>query len=137
MTEDEREALQYLARQASRAGGLYIVLQKMLARPVMPEEPSEEMATALRVGWYSFPGGSKGADWKAAYRALYAHLTAPKTTIIEVWRVEYCAGRAPMCEAAQSRSEAEARAERRRREADEMDWRCIRVTGPHWQEVPA
>ena len=49
----------------------------MLARPAMPEKPSEEIVSLMVERWHSCVGKRLAAE--RAYAALYAHLTKPKT----------------------------------------------------------
>ncbi len=85
-----------------------------------------------------------GERWQTAdYRetaiilldAARAHLaTLPKTMMFSVWRVEYAQGGFPYSASFHTRIEAD------RYEATVRNWgdtSCIRVTGPHQQEVPA
>lgn len=74
--------------------------------------------------------------------AAEAHLaTLPKVKMVEVWRVEFALanlppGQAePLCYVYHTRQRAEREAEKQRREP--ALYACIRVTGPHQQEVPA
>ncbi len=63
-----------------------------------------------------------------------AESTLPKTKMVEVWRVEF-AGAAmglPYIEQDRTREEAEQQARKRRSEGAT----CVKVTGPHMQEVP-
>jgi hypothetical protein len=70
--------------------------------------------------------------------AAEAHLaTLPKTKMVEVWRVEwaYAAHVGWAVEARHFPTEAEARTAASHRAGNGC--RCIRVTGPHMQEIPA
>lgn len=71
-----------------------------------------------------------------------AESTLPKTKMVEVWRVEWVQYETPK---AFSQSEGDG-ADSKRWAEDRANWlgsslrggyRCIRVTGPHMQEVPA
>lgn len=91
MTNEEKAALEWLENglkcwnPATKAKGA--TLKAMLARPTLPEEPDPDALRAMRdasrdFNAYEFPGTYA----HCAYRALYAHLTKPKTKT--VWRVE-------------------------------------------------
>jgi hypothetical protein len=79
---DEREAMEWLeARVDGERMSAYApatTIKSMLARPVLPREPS---AAALKAMYDSYAGACMcgGDPIKGAYRALYAHLTAPRT----------------------------------------------------------
>ncbi len=60
-----------------------------------------------------------------------AESTLPKTKMVEVWHVEYCFSGRPLV--AVYTTEEMARAH----ELPHKSYACIRVTGPHKQEVPA
>lgn len=51
-------------------------LKRMLAEPRLPKEPTPEMLLTMATGWKD--------DYRGAYRALYAHLTAPKPLIVRM-----------------------------------------------------
>ncbi len=109
------------------------VIKAMLARPVMPEEPTQEVADLM---WRAATNcGQSGTLYMlAAYRALYAHLTRPKTKEVEVWHVEY-ANTLQMAALALRDNKILADDEANRLHC--MGMTCIRVTGPHKQTVPA
>lgn len=63
-----------------------------------------------------------------------AESTLPKTKMVEVWRVEWAGFTGlPQIEQFDSKTEADRYACMK----SQMGRRCIRVTGPHQQEVPA
>lgn len=94
MTEDERKAMEWLDEAIHRDAKWESVgdemhratLKAMLARPVMPEEPTPDALIAMADVWMNTNGMN---CWSSIYRALYAHLTAPKTKEVEVvqWAV--------------------------------------------------
>ncbi len=75
------------------------------------------------------------SDWEALALVITAAAsTLPRTKMVEVWRVEF-AGAAmglPYIEQDRTREEAEQQARKRRSEGAT----CVKVTGPHMQEVP-
>ena len=97
MTDEEREALAWLDQTTAgftSAEGVNhahrATLKAMLARPVLPEEPTREIVVLMHAAVNYEVYGDKMAD---AYRALYAHLTAPRTkTVWEVVAFEADAG---------------------------------------------
>jgi len=70
-----------------------------------------------------------------------AESTLPKTKMVAVYHVEYAHRGVPRVEAFEARHYAEGRAEELEANRDgsrELPaFACIRVTGPHQQEVPA
>ena len=67
--------------------------------------------------------------------AAEAHLaTLPKTKMVEVWRTEYAEGGKPYAGQFHTKEDADHYA---RTLARWPKIACIRVTGPHMQEVPA
>jgi hypothetical protein len=67
--------------------------------------------------------------------AAEAHLAAlPKTKMVEVWHVEWALNDQPMLHLHLSEADARASA---KFIAGEEHRTCVRVTGPHQQEVPA
>lgn len=136
MTDEEREAMgwleSYAALDRTNVGRFAATLKAMLARPVMPEEPSQEIVTLMFEAW-------RKNGMCAAYYALYAHLSAPKTKEVEVWRVEYAEaspdGYIPGCETHDSAADAESAARNFRMSIPAYE--CVHVTGPHLQTVPA
>jgi len=90
--DEEREALAWLGRaclasEVMAGGGTptpesdkhQATIRRMLARPVMPQEPSDGAMQAMLCAYNGSPD-YQGWDikWAAACRALYAHLTKPK-----------------------------------------------------------
>lgn len=79
MTDEQTKALEWL-NKALRGQGLEYSLRSqhastlidMLAEPRLPAEPTREMLLAMATGWKVDPDD----DYRGAYRALYAHLTA-------------------------------------------------------------
>lgn len=88
--EEERKAVEWLRSTVPLHGpvvnGYSATLLRMLARPVMPEEPTTH---ALLVMDLSAPGESQFSRTisERMYRALYAHLSRTKTKT--VWRVTW------------------------------------------------
>src|SRR5688572_3932311 len=94
-TDAERKAMETLDRAilAQNCGRSWIfpldelrTLKDMLARPVLPEEPSIEALIHMD---NAIAGPTQYGNMRAAYRALRAHLSAPKTKEVEYWLVEY------------------------------------------------
>lgn len=80
--------------------------------------------------------GPCGFPWRLVAEAAEAHLaTLPKTKMVQTWHVEWAAANIPRIDDPYlSREMAERGAEKRRTHGP---GKCIRVTGPHQQEVPA
>lgn len=149
MTDDQKDALAWLEGIAAAAAPWgpsaarhARALKLMLAEPRLPAEPTDEALSAM-LRTYNGAPDFQGWDrkWVAVFRALYAHLTKPKT--VEVWRVEYATKWTeddgtvwrPAGQTFPEREDAD-------REAVRLSGnphynRCIRVTGPHKQEIPA
>lgn len=67
-----------------------------------------------------------------------AESTLPKTKMVEVWHVEYALhSRCPAIYLFNEKETADKQAVFMQKHAAEHGWHCIRVTGPHMQEVPA
>lgn len=128
MTDDEKTAVAWLDQFTATEGWAYQVrtLKRMLARPVMPEEPTPEIVETLTRWW-----NRDGYGWLAreefaigTYRALRDHITAPKTKEVEVesWGV-FGADGYFVC------------AQRTKADAESWIWRCaegakvVRLTG--------
>lgn len=83
--KDEQEALAWLKRVAlcgSFADGpAAATALRLLARPVLPAEPTPHAMDAMRQAWHSAPGDS-WAILAEMYRALYAELTKPRTKTV-------------------------------------------------------
>ena len=81
-----------------------------------------------------------GSHTKMAIVLAAAESTLPKTRMVEVWRVEWASHHATRGWSAFSKGEgslAEAESYVRYLKSVRTDCQCIRVTGPHMQEVPA
>lgn len=69
-----------------------------------------------------------------------AESTLPKTKMVEVWRLEYAHRGIPCAEVYQAKHHADGRAAELKANRDGSRevpaFSCIRVTGPHQQEVP-
>lgn len=113
-----------------------------LAEPRLPKVPSREAIEAMRRQWLG-PNHFVTADegLAAVYRALRAHLLAeqskPATKTVEVWRVEYTFQREPRIQQFDTQQEASYKADCLTLGDPNSHHACIRVTGPHKQEVPA
>ena len=142
MTEDERKAVEWLDDLSEKWSLAHArTIKSMLARPVLPEEPSLDALVAIGRGGLASPG----APWEASvYRALYAHLSRSATKEVERWHVEYAqflvvdgtTGRRDWCAQVQG-FDTEAEAQRKAVDVAHCEATCIRVTGPHKQTVPA
>src|SRR5688572_2953479 len=93
MTDAERKAMEWLDNRLKIAVqdpymslDVARTLKDMLARPVLPEEPSIEALIHMD---NAIAGPTQYDNMRAAYRALRAHLSAPKTKEVEYWLVEY------------------------------------------------
>jgi hypothetical protein len=115
-------------------------IKRMLTEPRLPEDPTPEMLNGAREAILKQTGAAFSIDHIAsAYRALYAELTRPPTREVETWYVEYAIrgahGWEPSCFILSSQADAERDAEIMRQPPDAFA--CVRVTGPHRQQVPA
>lgn len=134
--EDERRALDWLHRHAMDITADWSAprtIKTLLARPLLPEEPTDGAIDAMRSALHL-----KEWNLTEVYRALYAFLTARKTKEIEVWRVEAavlsCDGSwIPSCAVWRSKEEAEQKAY----DCVRNGWKTVCVTGPHKQTIPA
>ncbi len=98
----------------------------------MPEEPTAEMRDVIAAEVRRFIREHSPCVGLDIYRALYAHLSKPKTKEVEVWRVEWADGdNQPRVSQFPCKGGADDWASRLPSEA------CGRVTGPHKQTVPA
>lgn len=95
--EREREAREWVTALGpginDPLGQRVETIKAMLARPTLPEEPSDETTTAIVAAlWSETIAAARDLvprqTARKLYRALYAHLTAPKTKT--VWRVSWC-----------------------------------------------
>ncbi|MFZ5783957.1 MAG: hypothetical protein ACOY4R_27480 [Pseudomonadota bacterium] len=114
--------------------------ESALAGPVMPEEPSEATLRAMECCDGNGVQYEYSRDLaRAMYRATRNHLLSPplRTKTIQVWRVEWATevnkGWIPQSATEESEEAAETCADHLRKHG----LKCIRVTGPHDQEVPA
>lgn len=109
-------------------------IQRLLAEPRLPAEPTRETRDVLATAFRRALHGNSLCIGLDIYRALYAHLTKPATKEVEVWRVEYATAQSgPHCLTFTTEGDA-------RRQAESMRGgiaHCIHVTGPHKQEVPS
>lgn len=147
-TPEEKAALERLdmAILAQNCGRGWIfpldelrTLKAMLARPTLPEELNGAEIELLWDAWLRARGDKKD-HIMALHRALYAHLTKPKTKEVEFWRLEFA--QRHFTGAWQAEQEVWPNREFLDGRADEMredtaKFACIRITGPHKQQVPA
>jgi hypothetical protein len=122
-------------------------IREMIGRPTMPEPlgiETEVLSDMVRA-YNSAPDGDLARKWFAVYKALHARLSKPATKTVEVWRVEYAyryidsdgfrwIPNSRDFDGERARQCAAAFADEKRGQGD---YACIRVTGPHDQEVPA
>jgi hypothetical protein len=135
MTQEEREAVERLEQHAHRLGSYRkhaLTLLAMLSRPALPDVNDHAAIDELarRAGCY-----------RHIVVCLIGALTKPRTKEVEVWRVEYCRrGDAGTCDwlpvTRTFMNEQSARDTARDLESVPALHACIRVTGPHKQEVP-
>jgi hypothetical protein len=148
MTQEEREAVEWVraiknsTRPGSDAERHAATAIRMLSRPALPEEPSEAALNAMMAAIVvpTAPWDKPGAAYPKMYRALYAHLTKPRTKEATVWRVEW-AFKDPHtgCWRPAGRNEAtevEANKYAQRLRDGAISVACISVTGPHLQSIP-
>lgn len=123
------------------------IIKAMLVEPRLPKEPTETMFRAFLGGGGWVDCSTNREYFMRSWRALYAHLTKPATKTVEVWRVEFArmgsSGEwlpdSTSCGHASgyfTRAQAEEEAAKLAQEPSE-EYACIRVTGPHKQDVPA
>lgn len=141
MTPEEKAALDWL--DCAEIGGpacrdederARTAIKALLARPVLPQEPSAEALRVMRVKCEA-EGFSPDHTAYQCYRALYAHLTAPKTKEVEVWFFEWDYRGVPGGHHEYSCPEACLRHLKSTLPLEHYGNR--RVTGPHKQKVPA
>lgn len=143
MSDAEREALAWLDRYitsgCSYEEGHATTLKAMLSEPRLPKthEIGESAFVAMFHAAHKHGAGLSGSGMREAYRALYAHLTAPKTKEVEVWHVEFfnISNSIVGVKAHTNLADAEVHAASYR--SMPSSFSCIRVTGPHKQTVPA
>jgi hypothetical protein len=88
MTDDERKAMEWLdlfTPGGTEAHPHARTLKAMLSRPVLPEDPTPGELGAIGEVLRGHIYADRNRVAYEAYRALYAHLSAPKTKT--VWRV--------------------------------------------------
>ena len=111
----------------------------MLAEPRLPRPEDVPEHVLEKMWWATAPNGSHFDVARAAYRALYDHYTAPRTKTVEVWRVEF-AERHHVTGDWLPCTETWPTEDYIRRKEDDLrgrsDVACVKVTGPHQQEVP-
>lgn len=79
MTAEQKAALKWLDHWAEPSATHARALKAMLAEPRLPKEPSEEALQAMR-------NSNDRVNAFSMYRALYAHLTAPRDQLEEIRR---------------------------------------------------
>lgn len=142
-TDQEREALAAVDRLLAPHHAAAIT--SMLARPTLPEVAPAAAIAAMAKANDANDWASDEYRWRSIYQAVFNSVTKPETKTVEVWRVEWCAkdmGGRYVPIAAHYPSELAAQAqetllERIQRAAQPDGPACIKVTGPHQQEVPA
>jgi len=107
----------------------------MLAEPRLPRPEDVPECVLEKIWWATAPRGNHFDVARAAYRALYDHYTAPRTKLAEKWHIEYVGDNTTECYVFVLPSK-EAAEQKAKEMADKNYGRCIRVTGPHQQEVP-
>jgi hypothetical protein len=150
MTEAERKAMEWLDFECERdyfGRESAIKLREMLARPVLPEEPSRVLLAKIRDARFLNTYGDNADIYtieRHILNEIHAHLTRPATREVEVWRVEWAEwnpilnGGEYLANVKQFYGEESAR-----EYAYELGKRaykpghCVQVTGPHKQMVPA
>jgi hypothetical protein len=147
LTSDaEREAMAWL----DNLSGAYThvaILKAMLARASTPPKITEEFVKAVcasMVAGGHLPSFANACEVGTILRWARAEAMKPKTKTAQVWRVEYVEdtdvtpGRTRhWCPMVQN-FDTEAGADRHAKNMREHHcYACIRVTGPHEQEVPA
>lgn len=146
----QRQALEWLDRELEKGAfynhgpSPYCYLKEikfLLSRPTLPQEPSEALVSAI---WRIIcdSTGHPRADAEQILAAIRADISRPKTKTVEVWRVEYAVKNQSgewVPQGIHYRTEAAARDQ-----GKHLLWghsksalECIRVTGPHTQDVPA
>jgi len=147
MSDDQEKAMAWLRGYADN--GMFSqrrnasTILAMLAEPRLPrpEDVPVEMLVKMYCAWCAVrDGATETDDMREAYRALYDHYTAPRTKTVEVWHCESAVktkdGFSPHVSAHRTRALAEKNADALRKASCDT-FACIRVTGPHQQEVPA
>ncbi len=110
------------------------IIETMLARPVLPVRLTSEDAQAIGYELATKYGVNiSPAELEATFLAMRRRFTKPKTKEVEVWRVEW-ASKSGIPFVDQFHGERAEQAARRR--AMEEPGECVRVIGPHKQEVP-
>ena len=145
MTDEQKEAMKWL--RAAMWPGLAndekhrAVILAMLDEPRLPrpEDVPQELYRDMALRWERCGLTDDGDAARFAYRALYDHYTAPRTKTVEVWRVEY-AERHHVTGDWLPCTETWPTEDYIRRKEDDLrgrsDVACVKVTGPHQQEVP-
>lgn len=129
---------------------LVVAAEAHLATPLpgamLPVQITEGIRKAINDGYMGWTANAEPGRGFAegVYNSLLAHLTKPKTKMVETWHVEYCDVSGEPVEwhvdPRSTKEVAENVAAQLALDADENRKRyyaCIRVTGPHQQEVPA
>lgn len=139
MTDEQKEAVEWLREFTPHCKHRETAIA-MLAEPRLPRPEDVPEAVLVKMADAHDAETSFMDAALAAYRALYDHYTALRTKKVEVWRVEAAktdnegAIWTPIVQAYATRADAEAEALFMQRK--KYHYACIRVTGPHQQEVP-
>ena len=99
----------------------WLTIKEMLARPILPEEPSEDAIREMQRAFREHL--TVTGSMEAAYRALYAHLTAPRTKEVELEKWAVANGTTIVW----CRDEGDARSQQRR--LGRAQWSIARLTG--------
>jgi len=153
MTQQEslvRDVLEMIAHQQSAhltpMGAQWLL--DHLGQPRMPEHLDGNAIKAFYDTWNSAPadGYDPVGQLGVAWTALREHFMKPRTNTVEVWHVDFSAVRngkwVPFVNGGYTkRSAADLRASELRNsplggEIEPFGYRCIKVTGPYFQEVP-
>ena len=147
MTDEQKEAVEWLRAsiEESNPQGMWTrrahTILALLAEPRLPrpEDVPTHVLDAMDMARLDSKGGCV-TSLRDGYRALYDHYTAPRTKTVSVWRLEFAYKKPPEGPWV-PRSvgyETKAEAEQKAKDLAEVFFHaCIRVTGPHQQEVPA
>ena len=146
MTDEQKEAAQWLlgasgidAYSHSDDAKHRATILAMLSEPRLPAEPSADaLAAMVKLLERSMYSGAPKAAYEV-HRALHRHYTAPRTKTVEVWRVEFaCKVDADANEAWLPVTRTFMNERSARDAAGDFSGRyaCIKVTGPHQQEIP-
>ena len=102
------------------------------------KEAVNDFRSLIEDPYMSLPIERYKASLRAIFAAAEAHLsTLPRTRMVEVWRVEWAVKRGNgEWRACADHFDTETRANAQALSFERDAFHCIRVTGPHTQEVP-